>query len=82
MGPSLSVVQTVPSRRRKLAPALSSPPKQYDPSNKPGREPFEADWNLGQAAVEAVHHAIDQAAADQSLADVGVLGQLGRWVSR
>ena len=24
----MSVVQTVPSRRRKLAPALSSPPKQ------------------------------------------------------
>ena len=36
IGPSLSVVHTVPSRRRKLAPALSSPPKQIDPSNNPG----------------------------------------------
>ena len=34
--PSLSVVQTLPSRRRKLAPALSSPPKQHEPSNRPG----------------------------------------------
>ena len=34
--PSLSVVQTVPSFRRKLAPALSSPPKQIEPSSKPG----------------------------------------------
>ena len=33
--PSLSVVQTVPSRRRKLAPALSSPPKPSEPSNSP-----------------------------------------------
>src|SRR4029434_10665431 len=36
IGPSLSVVHTVPSWRRKLAPALSSPPKQYEPSNRPG----------------------------------------------
>src|SRR5262249_42851903 len=34
--PSLSVVHTVPSWRRKLAPALSSPPKQHEPSNSPG----------------------------------------------
>ena len=34
--PSLSVVHTAPSRRRKLAPALSSPPKQIDPSDNPG----------------------------------------------
>ena len=32
INPSLSVVQTVPFRRRKLAPALSSPPKQTRPS--------------------------------------------------
>src|SRR4030095_6287190 len=36
MMPSLSVVHTVPSRRRKLAPALSSPPKPYEPSSRPG----------------------------------------------
>ena len=36
MMPSLSVVQAVPSLRRKLAPALSSPPKATDPSMRPG----------------------------------------------
>ena len=34
--PSLSVVQTVPSLRRKLAPALSSPPNATEPSISPG----------------------------------------------
>ncbi len=33
--PSLSVVQTVPSLRKKEAPALSSPPKPKEPSSKP-----------------------------------------------
>ena len=36
MMPSLSVVQTVPSLRRKEAPALSSPPKPTEPSTSPG----------------------------------------------
>src|SRR5262252_4364312 len=36
MSPSLSVAQAVPSWRRKLAPALSSPPKQNEPSTSPG----------------------------------------------
>src|SRR5215469_5748282 len=36
MGPSFSVVEAVSSNRRKLAPALSSPPKQNEPSNSPG----------------------------------------------
>ena len=35
MSPSLSVVHTVPSRRRNDAPALSSPPKPTDPSTRP-----------------------------------------------
>ena len=33
--PSLSVVHTVPSRRRNDAPALSSPPNPRDPSSRP-----------------------------------------------
>ena len=33
---SLSVTQVVPSRRRKAAPALSSPPNPNDPSLSPG----------------------------------------------
>ena len=36
MRPSLSVAHTVASPLRKLAPALSSPAKQQDPSNKTG----------------------------------------------
>ena len=36
MMPSLSVHQTAPSRRRKEAPALSSPPKPSAPSRSPG----------------------------------------------
>src|SRR5215475_13734492 len=36
IGPSLSVVQTAPSFLREVAPALSSPPKQSEPSNNPG----------------------------------------------
>ena len=35
MSPSLSVVQTVPSRRRNDAPALSSPPNPTEPSINP-----------------------------------------------
>ena len=35
MRPSLSVVHTVPSRRRNDAPALSSPPKPSAPSSSP-----------------------------------------------
>src|SRR6185436_14242465 len=34
--PSLSVVQTEPSRRRNDAPADSSPPKPTEPSSSPG----------------------------------------------
>ena len=36
MIPSLSVVHTEPSRRRKEAPALSSPPKPTEESIRPG----------------------------------------------
>ena len=36
MKPSLSVVQTLPSRRRNEAPALSSPPNPNEPSSRPG----------------------------------------------
>ena len=35
MIPSLSVVHTLPSRRRNEEPALSSPPKPSRPSSKP-----------------------------------------------
>ena len=49
---------------------------------QPGREPLEADRHLAERPVQAGDHAIDQAAADQRLADLACAGQSGRWVSR
>ena len=59
MIPSLSVVQTVPSRRRNDAPALSSPPNPTDAVDEPVDEPLEADRDLDQPAAEVGHDAID-----------------------
>ncbi len=67
--PSLSVVHAEPSRHRKLAPALSSPPKQRVPSSKPADEPLEAHRHLQDAAPASLDDAVDQVARDQSLAD-------------
>jgi hypothetical protein len=44
--PSLSIVHALPSRRKKLATALSSPPKAVRTVKQPSRKPFEADWDL------------------------------------
>ena len=44
--PSLSVVQTLPSRRRNDAPALSSPPKPERAVEQAVHEPLEADRHL------------------------------------
>ena len=59
----------LPSRRRNDAPALSSPPNASEPSSRPGHEPLEADRHLDQRPPEVGGDAIDQAAADQRLAD-------------
>ena len=67
--PSLSVVQTAPSFRRKLAPALSSPPKHKLPSNKPGANHLKPDRHLRQPPPGSIDDAIDHAAADHGLAD-------------
>ena len=69
MMPSLSVVQTVPSRRRNEAPALSSPPNPRLPSTQPVDEPLEADRDLEQAAAEVGGHPVDHRARDERLAD-------------
>ena len=76
MRPSLSVVQTAPSRRRKLAPALSSPPKQQVAVKQAGREPFEADRHLPKLATKAGNHPIDETAAHERFADDGALRPL------
>src|SRR3954469_23659636 len=71
--PSLSVAHAVPSRRRKLAPALSSPPT-IRAIEQTANEPFETDWHFGERAAQSAHDAIDHAAADQRLPD-----RRGRW---
>ena len=41
------------------------------------REPLEADRHLGELPVQALHDTVDQAAADQRLADLRVRGPVG-----
>ena len=77
IGPSLSVVQTVPSRRRKLAPALSSPPKQHEPSNRPGANHLKPTGTSDSRRPSLLHDAVDHAAADQRLADRGLRRPVG-----
>ena len=72
MMPSLSVVQTDPSRRRNEAPALSSPPNPSEPSSKPLDKPFEADRHLDELPPLFRCHSVNQAAADERLTDTGV----------
>ena len=67
--PSLSVVHAAPSERRKLAPALSSPPKQKRAIEETRREPFETHRYLAQLPSELLHHLIDHAATDHGLTD-------------
>ena len=69
--PSLSVVQTEPSSRRKDAPALSSPPESERAVKQAVDKPFEADRHFHQAAAQAGGHEIDHAAADHGFADRG-----------
>ena len=69
MIPSLSVVQTVPSRRRNDAPALSSPPNPTEPSTRPVDEPLEPDRDLEQPPPEVGRDAVDHRARHQRLAD-------------
>ena len=54
-------------------PALSSPPKQQEPSNSPGANHLNPTGTSHNGRPKLGHHAIDHAAADQGLAD----GRLG-----
>ncbi len=78
MRPSLSVDHGPPSRRRKEAPALSSPPKPRLPSSRPGDEPLEADGDLDHAPAQVGGHAVDDRARDERLAH----GRVRRPVAR
>ena len=68
MMPSLSVVHTVPSRRRNDAPALSSPPKPSDPSSSPGTNHLNPTGTSSSLPAQVRRHAVDHRAADQRLA--------------
>ena len=72
ISPSLSVLHALPSRRRKLAPALSSPPNASAAVEQARHEPLEADRNLLEPAPEAGHDPVDDAARHHRLADAGV----------
>ena len=75
--PSLSVVHTVPSRRRKLAPALSSPPKQMRPSKSGAANHLKpTGTSARRRPAPAVTRSII-AAADDGLAN-GRVGRPGR----
>ena len=65
IGPSLSVVHTVPSRRRKLAPALSSPPKQYEPSKSPATNHLKPTGTSRSSRPSFLNDVVDHAAAHQ-----------------
>ena len=69
MRPSLSVVQTVPLRRRKLAPADSSPTKPERAVDQAVDKPLEADRDFQHGAAEAFGYAVDDGGRDQRLAD-------------
>ena len=69
MIPSLSVVQTPPSRRRNEEPALSSPAKPSRPVQQAFDKPFEAHRDFVKAAVQLRADAIDHAAAHYGFPD-------------
>ena len=76
MMPSLSVVHTEPSRRRKVAPALSSPPKPKTAVEQPRGKPFEPNRHFVETALELRRDPIDQPGADYRLADRGLCAPL------
>ena len=74
--PSLSVVQTVPSRRRNDAPALSSPPKPSEPSNRPSTNHLNPTGTSYSVRPSLRAHAIDHRAAHHGLAHAGARAPL------
>ena len=82
MMPSLSVVQTLPSRRRNEAPALSSPPNAIVPSSRPGTNHLKPDRHLGQAAPGVGGHPVDDEELTRVLPTAASAGQPSRWRKR
>ena len=77
MMPSLSVVQTAPSRRRNDAPADSSPPKPNEPSISPGTNHLKPTGTSTSGLPSDVGDAVDHRRRHQRLADRAVAGQSG-----
>ena len=69
--PSLSVVHAWPSRARKVAPALSSPPKPSVPSTRPGTNHLKPTGTSRTSRPSARRDAVDERARHQRLADRG-----------
>ena len=63
--PSLSVLQTVPSRRQETRSSAFFSAEAAGSVEQAGRKPFEADRHLPQFAIEAGNDTIDQATADE-----------------
>ena len=82
MMPSLSVVHTVPSLRRKDAPALSSPPKPIEPSSSPGTKclkPTGTSMRVRPIAAATRSMRLEETSVFPTAASAG---QPGRWVKR
>jgi hypothetical protein len=77
MRPSLSVVHTLPSRRRKLAPGTFLAAKTARTVEETFDKPLETYRHFTQRAPERLHDPVDEAAADEGLADNRSLGPLG-----
>ena len=69
--PSLSVVQTLPSRRRNDAPGALLAAEADRAVEQPGHEPLEPDRHLQQRAAEVGGHPVDHRRRHQRLADRG-----------
>ena len=67
--PSLSVVHTVPSRRRNDAPADSSPPKPTEPSSSPGTNHLKPTGTSHSRRPSDVGDAVDHRRRHERLAD-------------
>ena len=75
--PSLSVVHTVPSKRRNEAPALSSPPNPTEPSSSPGTNHLKPTGTSQRRRPQRGGDAVDHRARDERLADRGIRAPAG-----
>ena len=80
--PSLSVVQTEPSRRRNEAPALSSPPNPSDPSSRPGTNHLKPTGTSTSRRPSSAATRSIMPLLTSVLPTPAAAGHCGRWVNR